>query len=69
MIDIHSLLELEVLETKISPQEYMDAVTKAAIDPRLPERKPHGDPRNVERANMFLRFVVENLKEIVSSRS
>ena len=69
MIDIHSLLELDVLETKVSPTEYMDAVTKAVSDPRLPSRKPYGDPRNIERANMVLRFVVENLKEIVSSKS
>ena len=69
MIDIHALLELEVLETKASPTEYMDAVTKAVNDPRLPPRRPRGDPRNMERANMVLRFVVENLKEIVSSKS
>ena len=69
MIDIRALLELEILEAQVSPQEYMDAVTKAAADPRLPERSPYGDPRNIERANMLLRFVVENLKKIVRSKT
>ena len=69
MIDIRALLELEILEAHVSPQEYMEAVTRAITDPRLPERRPHGDPQNLERANMCLRFVVENLKAVVRSRS
>ena len=68
MIDIRALLELELLETKVSPKEYMEAMVKAVNDTRLPERRPYGDLQNVERANMLLRFVVENLKEIVRSK-
>ena len=68
MIDIRALIELEILQTQVSPQQYMDAMLKAVSDPRLPERKPHGDPQNIERANMLLQLVVENLHEIVRSK-
>ena len=69
MIDFKSLLRLEILEPQVTMQEYAAAMMKAIKDPRLPERKPHGDPQNLERANMLLRLVVENLEEIVSSKS
>ena len=69
MIDIEHLLELEVLTSKVTPQEYIEACVKVATDPKLPPRGPYGDPVNTQRVAIFMLKLIDELKEIIARKS
>ena len=69
MIDIEHLLELFSLMRKVSPEEYMDACAKVARNPKLPPRGEKGDPVNIQRVELFLFWLIEELREVVTRKS
>jgi len=68
MIDIVCFFELNSLWNKVSPEEYMDACIRVARRPDLPPRGAEGDPVNLRRMELFLVWLVEELREVVARK-
>ena len=68
MIDVVDLLELESLITQVSTREYSDALIKVLRHPDLPPRGMKGDPVNVERMELVLLWVIEELRKVVAHK-
>ena len=69
MIEIEDLLELELLLRKVSLEEYREALIKVLRNPKLPPRGQGGDSVNVQRVELVLVWLLDELREILARKS